>query len=306
MNLTEWRRSSRLLRLRRRVHRSLDAPIGIRAGNVPVPRSAYVVEAFLIGVILANSTALILWTVPELNAAYGLWFAAIEYATVAALLAEYGLRCWIAPEARPDVGEWRQRLRYLATPAALVDAAALAPSLAAALALLVSGDGVNLSFLLAARLLTRSAKLFRYVPGGRRLLTAFRLKAAQLLSIVAGLLFVMVIAAFLMYFAESGAQPDAFPSIPAAMWWSVITLTTVGYGDTVPVTSLGRLLAAVIGVLGIGLFALPAGILSAGLVEADVDERENDRRASQSDATPCPHCGQPMFADSTARNADRD
>ena len=141
--------------------------------------------------------------------------------------------------------------------------------MAAAIALLVSGDGPSLSFLLAVRLITRSAKLARYFPGGRRLGMAVRLKSSQLLTAVAALLLILVISASLMFFAESAAQPDKFTSIPAAMWWSVVTLTTVGYGDTAPVTTIGRLLAAV---MGIGLFALPAGILSAGLLEADADE----------------------------------
>ena len=79
-----------------------------------------------------------------------------------------------------------------------------------------------------------------------------RLNRSQLLTTVAGLIFVLVIAASLMFFAESNAQPDKFSSIPAAMWWSVVTLTTVGYGDTVPMTTMGRLLAAVIAVSGIG------------------------------------------------------
>ena len=136
--------------------------------------------------------------------------------------------------------------------------------------MLAYGDGINLSFLLTVRLLTRTVKLARYFHGWRRLGLAFRLKTGQLVTAVAGLLAVHTIAASLMYFAESKAQPDVFSSIPAAMWWSVVTLTTVGYGDAVPVTDAGRALAAVIAVLGIGLFALPAGILSAGLWEADL------------------------------------
>ena len=191
---------------------------------------------------------------------------------MAVFLSEYALRFWAAPEANPEGRDWRQRWKYVISPAALIDAAALYPSMAAAIALLVSGDGPSLSFLLAVRLITRSAKLARYFPGGRRLGMAVRLKSSQLLTAVAALLLILVISASLMFFAESAAQPDKFTSIPAAMWWSVVTLTTVGYGDTVPVTTIGRLLAAVIAVMGIGLFALPAGILSAGLLEADADE----------------------------------
>ena len=217
-------------------------------------------------------------------------------------LVEYVLRFWTAPEANPEVSDWGQRWRYAGSPGALIDALALIPSAAAVVALLVTGDSVSLSFLLAVRLITRSAKLARYFPGGRRLGLTMRRKGSQLLTAVASLIFVLVIAASLMFFAESNAQPDKFSSIPAAMWWSVVTLTTVGYGDTVPMTTMGRLLAAVIAVMGIGLFAPPAGILSAGLLEADANDGVAGSDAGQRNiGSFCPHCGQPL----TAGDADR-
>jgi voltage-gated potassium channel len=145
------------------------------------------------------------------------------------------------------------------------------------------------------RLLTRKVKLARYFPAGRRIAGVVRQRVSQLVATVCGLMLVLVIAASLMYFAETRAQPDEFPSIPAAMWWDVVTLTTVGYGDTVPITPAARLLAAVIAVLGIGLFALPAGILSAGLSEANaLDEAEGGQPEPPSTGEVCPHCGQPL------------
>ena len=143
--------------------------------------------------------------------------------------------------------------------------------------------------------MTRTAKLARYFPAARRLVIAVRQKGGQLLTTVVALLVALVIAATLMYFAETEAQPEVFSSIPASMWWSVVTLTTVGYGDTVPITPVGRVLAAVIAVLGIGLFALPAGIISAGLLEVDAAEEQTAKTWSpQPDGDLCPHCGQPM------------
>ena len=87
-----------------------------------------------------------------------------------------------------------------------------------------------------------------------------------------------------MFFAEHQAQPEEFASIPKAMWWSIITLTTVGYGDVFPVTGAGRLLAGIIAIVGIGLFALPAGILGSGFME-ELGKAGNGR-------TVCPHCGE--------------
>src|SRR5690606_24940954 len=94
----------------------------------------------------------------------------------------------------------------------------------------------------------------------------------------------------LMYAAESQAQPDAFSSIPEAMWWAIATLTTVGYGDVTPITVAGRLLGAVSAVLGIGLFALPTAILGTGYLEAIQKRRLREAAAGRA----CPHCGQPL------------
>lgn len=245
----------------------------------------YLLEMALVGFILLNSLSLILWTVPDLKASYGLWFHLVEYLTVGVFVVEYGVRLWAAAEASGGGGVFRRRLRWMGSAGALIDLGVLVPSVAGVVLLLVGESGVSLSALLAVRLLTRAAKLARYLPGGRRLGMAVRAKAGQLLTAVAGLMVVLVMAAALMYFAETHAQPEVFPSIPAAMWWSVVTLTTVGYGDTVPVTGLGRMLAAVIAVLGIGLFALPAGILSAAMVEA------NEARGAEVGDLECPVCG---------------
>ena len=87
---------------------------------------------------------------------------------------------------------------------------------------------------------------------------------------------------------EHEAQPEAFPSIPQSMWWGVITLTTVGYGDVYPITLLGKLMAAMLAILGIGLFALPAGILASGFAE-EVEAKRTQKIQPQ--AKICPQCG---------------
>jgi voltage-gated potassium channel len=104
---------------------------------------------------------------------------------------------------------------------------------------------------------------------------------------VAGAL-VLVCAASAIYFAEHGAQPDAFSSIPAALWWGIETLTTVGYGDIYPVTVAGKLLASVIAVLGVGLFVLPAGIIASGFA----DEMRRGKLPPRENR--CPHCGKAL------------
>jgi voltage-gated potassium channel len=98
---------------------------------------------------------------------------------------------------------------------------------------------------------------------------------------------VLVLASSLMFMAENEQQPEAFSSIPATMWWGIMTLTTVGYGDVYPITTLGKLTAALIAVVGIGLFALPAGILGSAFVELREQQKAEKRGV-------CPHCGKPL------------
>jgi voltage-gated potassium channel len=108
-------------------------------------------------------------------------------------------------------------------------------------------------------------------------------KKRQLVMALLLLSLAVILASAFMYFAENQAQPEEFSSIPATMWWAVETLTTVGYGDVCPVTPVGKLMAAVLAILGIAVFALPTAILGAGFVE----EFAQSNRLSQT----CPHCG---------------
>lgn len=141
--------------------------------------------------------------------------------------------------------------------------------------------------------LLRVLKIGRYSQSVALMAHVVRRKRSDL-TVTALLLFVMlVIAASLMYYAEHDAQPEAFGSIPAAMWWGVATFTTVGYGDVYPITPLGRILGSFIAILGIGIFALPAGILASGFSE----ERERMRTGNSADV--CPHCGRALDQDSS-------
>ena len=103
------------------------------------------------------------------------------------------------------------------------------------------------------------------------------------------LLMVLVIASSCMYYAEHEAQPEKFASIPHAMWWGIITLATIGYGDIYPITPLGQVIGGVVVVIGIGVFALPTAILASGFIEV-IDVRKNNKGF-----VVCPHCGMPLF-----------
>ena len=161
------------------------------------------------------------------------------------------------------------------TPIALLDLLAILPFYGQLLGL----RGLDLRVLRTVRLLARTARLTRLSSGFNTLMRVIRAKRSELSTVIVVLLVLLLLASSLVYFAEHEAQPDVFSSIPETMWWSIITLTTVGYGDMYPVTFAGRILAGLMAVLGIGLFALPAGILGSGFV----DELDRNRV--------CPQCG---------------
>ena len=182
------------------------------------------VAAFLTSVIVLNVGMLIIGTVEEIYERAPEAFWAFEAASVAIFTVEYLLRLWsctVNPKyASPVLG----RLRYALSPMALIDLAAILPFYVELLHL----TRIDLRFLRAVRLLARIVRVSRHTSAIGTLLRVFSAKSTELLTTVGVLLVLLVMASSLMYFAESGAQPEAFSSIPETMWWAVITLTTVG------------------------------------------------------------------------------
>jgi voltage-gated potassium channel len=233
----------------------------------------------LFTLICLNVVAVILETVEPLRANLAPFFWWFEVFSVAVFTAEYVIRIWACTADERYADAFWGRVRYATTPLVVIDFLAFAPFYLAVLPL-------DLRFLRALRLfrLLRVLKLGRYSKSIAVMGDVLRAKASDLVSSVLALSVMLVISASVMYYAEHDAQPDKFASIPESMWWAVCTLTTVGYGDVFPVTPLGKLAASVISILGIGLFAIPTGILAAGYSEA---------RSRSENALPdtCPHCG---------------
>ena len=255
---------------RRRLWEILEPPA---AGDVASRRF----DVFMITLIALNVIALIVGTVPAVAAAYARQLFLFEAFSIAVFTLEYVARLW-ACRADPRFTGPGGALRWARTPMAVVDLLAILP-------FFVPSGAVDLRFLRAARLfrVMRIAKLGRYSEALQLLGRVLARKRGELVAVFAILTVLLLSASSLMYFAESEAQPDAFASIPRAFWWGIVTLTTVGYGDVYPVTALGKLIAAAVAVLGIGMFALPAGVLGSGFVE----EMTARRRA-------CPHCGREL------------
>jgi voltage-gated potassium channel len=129
-------------------------------------------------------------------------------------------------------------------------------------------------------------KIARYLHALNIFRRVLKDRKEQLVLSFIFVLFVLVVISFVMFYVENEAQPDKFSSIPATMWWGISTLTTVGYGDIVPITAWGKFLGGIFAIAGVGLLALPAGILSSGFFE--MLHRKN---APQKTSKICPHCG---------------
>lgn len=243
-------------------------------------RRARWVRWFLVILILSNVCAVMIETMEEVSTMYRHIFYNFELASVGVFTIEYIARLWVVTE-RTGLKGTKDRLRYALHPLMLVDMLAILPFY---LPYILPND---LIFLRALRLmrLARVLKLGRYSDAIKVFINVIRLKKEQLAVAAFCMAILLVISSSLMYYAEHRAQPAIFGSIPHSLWWAVITLTTVGYGDAYPITSLGRVLGAIISMLGIAMFALPAGILSAGFVE--YSEKMKARRKRRT----CPKCG---------------
>ena len=228
-----------------------------------------VVDVALVTIILLNVAAIILESVPDMVAVYGDWFETFEVVSIVIFSVEYLLRVWSAPDiAGRDFGAGlKGRLRYMATPLALIDLLAILPFY---LSLLIP---IDLRFLRIIRLL-RIFKLTRYSSAMQVMLAVLHQEATSLVAAMFVMMILLVRAASGIYLLEHKIQPEVFGTIPQSMWWAMVTMATVGYGDVVPVTALGKVFAGFIILLSTAMVALPAGILASGFSEQLRQRRE--------------------------------
>ena len=224
----------------------------------PDARNAGTVVAWaLTSLIAATLAATIIESVPRLAASYGRLLTALEWLALLIFSVEYAARLWVAIEHPPwrSLGPIRSRLSFAASPAGLVDLMAILPFW---LSLVVAAD---FKVFLVLRLL-RFFKLTRYSPAMSSLLEALNAERRALVGCLVILFGATLMAAALMHLAEGEAQPDKFGTIPDAMWWAIVTLGTIGYGDAVPITLAGRLVAGLTIFIGLLMVALPVGIVA--------------------------------------------
>jgi len=239
-------------RLRREVHDVLE----VGGDAHPMGR---VVNGFIIVLIFLNAIAFAADTVPELAGRYRWEFAAFNAFSVIVFTVEYALRIWSAVEIPmlSRLPRWQARLRYAMRPMMIIDLLAFLPWYLHWL------YPLDLRLLRVFRLF-RLLMLVRYSPA---LQTLGRVVTDEYRALLGALLVILILLLFAssgMYLIERHMQPDKFGSIPQAAWWALATLTTVGYGDVVPVTPLGKLLGGVMMLLGVGMIALPVAIIATG------------------------------------------
>lgn len=216
------------------------------------------VDVFLIILIGMNVLAIILESEADFEARFNTILFRFEVFSILVFTVEYLLRVWSCVEKHEQFGPnaAQGRLRYMLTPMALVDLIAIVPFYFAFFI------PIDLRFLRVLRLL-RVFKLTRYSSAMKVLLSVLKEEANSLAAAFFILFVLLILASSGIYLIEHDVQPDSFGSIPSSMWWAMSTLTTVGYGDVTPITTGGRFFGGCITLVGMGMVALPAGILAS-------------------------------------------
>ena len=240
----------------------------------PDDRASRYCDLFLFTLIVLNLAAVCLETIDTLYAQYKLVFTAIEMVSVTIFSVEYGLRIWsraAAPDGKQK-GAFSKRMAYVFSFTGIIDLLAILPSI---IPLLLGG--VDLRWLRILRLM-RLLKFSHYSSALEDLISAVRHESRSFVATLYLLVLALLISSAMIYVAEQAAQPEHFGSIPQAMWWTVVTLTTVGYGDVVPMTVVGKFIATLTALMGVCVVALLTGIVATGFTN-QVAMRRNQLEA---------------------------
>jgi len=210
-------------------------------------------DNFLVFLVISSIFSVILGSVPEIDVKYSLELRLFEIVTVLIFTVEYLLRLWVAPIKYEQ--SKRPKIKYIFSFYGIVDLAAILPFYIS-----LFGFGVDLRVLRAARLL-RILKISHYNTALQDLALAIYDERKSFVSAIYIFTVALLITSSLIFFAENSRQPEDFRSIPDAIWWSLITLTTVGYGDVSPITPIGKIIGAITALLGVCTVALLTGIV---------------------------------------------
>ena len=244
------------------------------------------INIFIITLIVLNVIAVMMETVHPLYENHKKLFDTFDVISVIIFTVEYVLRVWSCTHDPKYKGSIKGRIKYMLTPGALIDLLAFLPTY----------FHVFLNFDLRMLRLLRFFRFFRlfrltaYTRSAQMIFNVFRSRKNELILSLVLVIFLIIIASCLLFFAEHSYPSEAeskFTSVPATLWWAIVTLTTTGYGDMYPLTTIGKILSGMIMLTGVAFFALPAGIITAGFLE---EFRFNKKLKGHN----CPHCGKPL------------
>jgi voltage-gated potassium channel len=260
--------------LKKRVYEFLEKA---KEGDI----SGLIFDWFIMSLISLNVIAVALATVQSISLRYNKFFDVFEIVSIIIFTIEYIFRMWSCTVNEKYRHPLFGRIKYFFTPFAIVDLLAILPFYLPRLI------PVDLRFLRALRLirLFRVLKMARYNTALSTLKNVLVKTREELIVTVSSVFIFLILLSSAVYLVENPVQPEVFPDIPTAMWWGVMTMTTVGYGDIYPITVIGRIFAAIVSILGIGLFALPAGFLASGF-EEEIRSRKRKKKII------CPKCGE--------------
>ena len=239
-------------------------------------------DYFIVILISLNVASVFLETF-ELSVYLNNFLRKFEIFSIIIFTIEYILRLWTSTLLYPDKNSFIARVKYIFSFMAIIDLLSILPFY------LPFFFNVDLRALRLVRLL-RIFKANRYTHAIQKVLFVIKNKSTELISSIFVIFILMLISSVLMYSVESPVQPEVFKNGFSGLWWAVATFTTVGYGDIYPITSVGRFLSAIIALLGIGLVAVPTGIVTSGFMEASSNE-EDDENSQQDEKHFCPYCG---------------
>ena len=245
-------------------------------------RSGFIFEGFIIFLICLSVITIILETMQGLSESVLIAIYYIEIFTVLIFTVEYVLRLWTADHRYPGLKFGTAQIKYIVSFMAIIDLLAILPFY---LPFFIAMDLRVLRMFRLFRLF-RLLKVSRYTDAISTLGGVLKKKTSQLITSVFVLLVLMIMASILMFSMEHEAQPYVFENALSGLWWSISTLTRTGFGNLHPITPMGRLLGALVSVLGIGLLAVPTGIISSGLLE-----NMSNGNKTNDENTVCPHCG---------------
>lgn len=258
-------------------HRTYEIIEAAKPGDI----LSKVFDIFIMALIFINVIAVLLDTF-DLPPAVAKASKVIEIISVMIFTVEYLLRLWTCEYKYPKCSPAKCLIKYVFSFMAIIDLLAIIPFY---LPMIISIDLRVLRMLRIFRLM-RIFKINRYTKALALIGQVFKNKSGQLISSIAVVFVLILIASVIMYNVEHEAQPEQFTNVFQSMWWAIATLTTVGYGDIYPITTIGKMLSATIALLGIGLVAVPTGIITAGFSELVEKEKNGDDQKCY-----CPYCG---------------